>query len=116
MTAWPMCSSSLAPSPMMCTPRIACDHAVEDELEPAGGVAADLAAGDLAVVSDADLVGDVLVGELLLGLADEADLGDGVDAVGVEAGIREHFVVAEGARGCDAALLHRDGSERREAR
>ena len=61
--------------------------AVEDQLEAAGGVAANLAAGDFAVVGQADFVGHVLVGQLLLGLADERDFRDGVDAVGIEAGI-----------------------------
>jgi hypothetical protein len=60
---------------------------MEDELEAAGGVAANLAAGGLAIVGHADFVGHVFVGELLFGLADEADLGDGVDAVGIEAGV-----------------------------
>src|SRR5437868_2528925 len=45
--------------------------AMEDKLEPAGGVAADLAARDLAVVGDTDLVGHVFIGELLLCFSDE---------------------------------------------
>ena len=89
--------------------------AVEDELEAAGGVAADLASGGFAVVAHADFVGDILVGELLFGFADEADFGDGVDAVGVEAGVGEGAEVAEGAGDGDATLLHGDGGEGGEA-
>ena len=85
--------------------------AMEDELEAAGGVAANLAAGDLAVVGHADFVGHVFVGQLLLGLADEADLGNGVDAVGIKAGIGGGGMVVEGAGGGDAALLHGDRSQ-----
>ena len=89
--------------------------AMEDELEPAGGIAANLAARHLAIVGHAHFVGNVLVGQLLFGLADEADLGNGVDAVGIEAGVGGGGVVVEGARGGDASLLHRDRGQRGKA-
>ena len=89
--------------------------AMEDELESARGVAANLAAGDLAIVGHADLVGHVLVGQLLLGLADEADLGNGVDAVGIKAGVGGRRAIVEGVGRGDAALLHRDRGQRRKA-
>ena len=82
---------------------------MEDQLQAAGGVAANLAARDLAIVGHAHFVGHVFVGELLFGLADEADLRDGVNAVGIDSwDWRCMRVVAEGAGGGDAALLHRD--------
>src|SRR5579863_1325379 len=61
---------------------------VEDELQAAGGVSADLTAGDLAVVPDADLVRHVLVRQLLFGLSQERDLGNGVHAERIVGGIR----------------------------
>src|SRR5215469_1657115 len=85
--------------------------AMEDELEAAGGIAADLAARYFAVVGHADFVGHVLVGQLLFCFADEADFGNGVDAVGIKAGIRVGGVVVEGAVRGDAALLHGDRGE-----
>src|ERR1700761_3788351 len=50
--------------------------AMEDDLQASGRISPDLAACDLTVVRDAHLVRHVFLGELLLGLADEADLGD----------------------------------------
>ena len=85
--------------------------AMEDELEAAGGVAANLAASDFAIEGHADFVGNIFVGELLFGFADEADFGNGVDAVGIEARVGEVARVVEGARGGDAALLHGDRGE-----
>ena len=73
--------------------------AMEDDLQPPSRVSADLAAGDLAVVGHTDLVGHIFLGKLLFGLADEADLGDGVDAVGVKARVGDDALVAEGAGG-----------------
>ena len=61
--------------------------AVKDELEAARGVAANLAAGGFAIERHADFIRHVFIGELFLGFADEADFGNGVDAVGIEAGI-----------------------------
>ncbi len=55
--------------------------AVEDQLQPAGGVAADLAARGFAIVGDAHFVGHVFVGQLLFVLADEGNFGNGVNAV-----------------------------------
>src|ERR1700759_3323716 len=83
---------------------------MEEELEAAFGVAADLAPGDFAVVGDADFVGNVGFGELLFGFADEGNLRNGVDAVGIAFGIAADRE-AEGAGGGDAALLHGDGSQ-----
>ena len=57
--------------------------AVEDELEPACRVAANLAARDFAIVGHTDFVGDILVSELFFGLADEADFGNGVRWVSI---------------------------------
>ncbi len=89
--------------------------AMEDELQAAGGVAANLAARGLAIVGHADFVGHVFVGQLLFGFADEADLGNGVDAVGIKAGVGGGGVVVEGAGGGDAALLHGDRGQRGKA-
>ena len=61
--------------------------AMKDELQAAGGVAANLAARGFAIIRHAHFVGHVFVGQLLFGLADEADFGNGVDAVGIKAGI-----------------------------
>src|SRR5260370_33764498 len=57
--------------------------AMEDELEASGGVAADLAPRDFAIVGQADFVRNVLFGELFLRLADERNFGAGVNPVGV---------------------------------
>ena len=76
--------SSLAPSPMIWTPSSCARVRVEDQLQQPGAVADDLAAGDLAILRLADLVGHALLGQLLLVLPDHRDLGDGVDAVGEE--------------------------------
>src|SRR5579859_2527756 len=89
--------------------------AMEDELEPAGSVAANLSAGDLAVIGHAHFVGHILFGELLFRFADEADLRDGVDAVGIKAGVGDGVHVIEGAGDGDAPLLHGDRGQRREA-
>src|SRR5580704_1290992 len=48
--------------------------AMKNNLQTAGGIAPDLAAGNLAIISDAYFVGHILVGELLLSLADKRDL------------------------------------------
>ena len=52
----------------------------DEQLHEPVAVAEDLPARELAVARDADLVGDRRLGQLLLGLADVADLGDRVDA------------------------------------
>src|SRR5215472_2618965 len=89
--------------------------AMEDQLQTSCRIAANLPARNLTVVSHPYLVGHVLFCELFLGLADEADLRNRVDAVGVKAMIRHHVVIAERARRRDASLFHRNRSERREA-
>src|ERR1039458_4618401 len=61
--------------------------AMKDELEPPGSIAGNLPARAFPVISHAYFVGHILVGQLLLGLADKADLRDGIDAVGIKAGI-----------------------------
>ena len=53
---------------------------MKNKLETAGGIAADLTAGNLPVVGHAHFIGHILVGQLLFGLADETDLGNGVNA------------------------------------
>src|SRR5215469_6722654 len=55
--------------------------AMEDQLQPPRGVAANLSARSLPVERHADLVWHILIGQLLLGLADKADLRDRVDTV-----------------------------------
>ncbi len=87
---------------------------MEDELQPPGGVAANLTARDLAIIGDADLVGHVLIGKLLLGLAGERDFGNRVDAIRIRRRIRMNRLVIRVRRG-DAALLHRNGGEAGEA-
>ena len=87
--------------------------AVEDHLEEAAVVAEDLPAGDLRVARDADFVGDLLLGELLLGRADHRDLGDRVDAVG-EARGRRLRLEAEHRADREAALLRARRRKRRE--
>ena len=97
----------------MWTPSSSLRFAMEDELQPSGGVAANLAAGDFAIVGHADLVRHILVGELFLGFADERNLGDGVNAVRIN-GRDWSALATERVRGGDAALLHGDRSEARE--
>ena len=87
---------------------------VEDQLQPSGGVAANLPACDLAIVGYAHLVGNVLFRKLFLGLADKADLRNRVDAVGIEARVREHRLVPKCTCGGDAPLFHRNGRQGRE--
>ena len=88
---------------------------MKDQLEAAGGVPANLASRCLAIVGHADFVGHVFVGELLFRFADEADLRNGVDAVGIKAWVGAGRIVVEGARGGNAALLHGDRSQRGKA-
>jgi len=56
--------------------------AMEQQLHEADTVTDDLPAGQLAIGRLAGFVRDILLGELLFGLADERDLGDRVDAIG----------------------------------
>src|ERR1700761_3504867 len=88
---------------------------MKDDLEPARGVAANLSSRDLAIVGHADLIGNIFIGQLLFGLADEGDLRDRIDAVRIVSRIGVRAVVVEGASHGDAALLHRYRRERREA-
>jgi hypothetical protein len=87
---------------------------IEKDFEATGGVAANLSASDFAKIGHAHFVGNALVGELLLGFADEGNFGDGVNAVGIigAVGIDGH---AECFGGGDAALFHGDGTEAGEA-
>src|SRR6185369_12849836 len=55
--------------------------AVEDQLQPPGGVAANLTSCNFAIIRDSHFVRDVVVGKLLFGLADERYLRNGVDPV-----------------------------------
>src|SRR5262249_27382722 len=64
------------------------------ELQHAVGVADDLAAGELPVAGDPHLERHVLLGELLLGLPDVADLGDAVDADRLQLLHRVHRLTA----------------------
>ena len=87
---------------------------MEDDLQPPSRIAANLAACNLAIVRNADLVGNILLGKLLLSLADEADLGNGVDTVWIEARVGDDAVIAKCTRRGDPALLHRNRSQRGE--
>src|SRR5579863_8143369 len=80
--------------------------AVKDELQAPGGVAANLTAGGFTIEGHANFVGDIFVGELLFGFADEADFGNGVDTVGVETGVGSGVRIVECSRRGDAALFH----------
>src|SRR5690606_8187687 len=73
----------------------------------------DLAAGQLAVAGDAHLEGDLGFGEVVLGAAHEADLGDRVDADGLDL-VHPGDGLAAGVVGGEAALLHGRGGEGRE--
>src|SRR5258708_32859661 len=81
--------------------------AMKDELHAAGGIAANLAACDLAIIRDTDLVRDIFVRELLLRLSDEGNLRDSVDAVRIKSRIRRDRGAESVCRG-EAALLHRN--------
>src|ERR1700733_507505 len=82
--------------------------AMEDQLQAPRGVAANLSARDLAIIRDADLVGHILLGQLLFRFADEGDFRNGVDAVRVKAGVRLLGLIAKGTGDGDASLLHGD--------
>src|SRR5271154_6732336 len=70
----------------------------------------DLAACNLAVVGHADFVGNIGVGELLLGLPNEGNLGNGVNPVRVALRIGLHWQT-ESSCGGDAPLFHGNGSQ-----
>ena len=55
---------------------------MKQQLEHADGVADDLAAGDLAVAGDADLIGNAVAREFFFVAADHRDLRNRVDAIG----------------------------------
>src|SRR6202051_242161 len=61
--------------------------AMKNNLQAAGGIAPDLAAGNLTIISDAHFVGHIFVGELLLSLADKRDLRNRINAVWIVARI-----------------------------
>src|SRR5271166_3901639 len=61
--------------------------AVKNQLQPPRRVAAYLSARNLPVVRYAHFVRYVFLGKLLFRLADEGDLRNGIDPVGIEAGI-----------------------------
>src|SRR5262249_26005247 len=86
----------------------------DKQLEHPVGVADYLAAGQLAVAGHTDLERHGLLGELLLGPADEADLRDAVDADRLEL-VHAVQLLAAGVVGRDPALLHRRRRERGEA-
>ena len=75
--------------------------AMKDHLQAAGGVAANLAARNLAIIRHADLVGDIFVGELLFGLADEGNLRDGINPVRITGRIG---CIASLPKACAAAM------------
>ena len=87
--------------------------AVEQQLEHAGVVAGDLAAGDFAEAGHADFVRHSLFGELLFVLADHRDFGNREQAVGHELARLE--LAAQHVAGGPAALLHRRAGEGGEA-
>ena len=84
-----------------------------EQLEHAVVVADDLAAGELAIARDPDLVGDRGCRELLLRLADVADLGDRVDPDRQEPVHRVARVAERVTRG-ESPLLRRGCGEARE--
>ena len=75
----------------------------------------DVAARELAVVRDARLVRDRRGGELVLGLADEADLRDGVDPEREQVVPERARLEAERVRRGDAPLLGGRGRQAGEA-
>src|ERR1700679_923830 len=85
---------------------------MEDQLQPTGRITSDLSAGNLAVVRNANLVWHILFGELLFCLADEADLGNRINSVGIKSGLRKDRVVAKRPCGSHPALLHPHRSQR----
>src|SRR5216683_915479 len=87
---------------------------LKNQLEAAGGVAANLAARDFAEKRDAHFVGNTFFRELFFGFADEGNFRDGVNAVGIIRAIGMDRN-AKGIGGGDAALLHGDGAQAREA-
>src|SRR5258708_1771348 len=89
-------------------------HPVEDQLQPSRGIPADLSARNLAIVRHADLVGNVLLGQLLLRLPDKADLRNRIDPIRIQPRIRQHVVIPKRPRRSHPALLHRHRSQRRE--
>ncbi len=80
--------------------------AMEDQLQPPRGVAPNLPARHLTIIRHAHFVGNVLVGKFLLGLADEGDLRNGVNPVGIQGGVGNSRR-AESEGGSQPALLHR---------
>ena len=82
----------------------------DEQLEEAVRVADDLAACELAVPSEPDLVRDLLVCELALGPPDEADLGDRVDAYRVQLVEPVRRLAARVVRR-SPPLLHRRGRQ-----
>src|ERR1700679_3954423 len=88
---------------------------MEDQLEPPGRIATNLSARNLAVVRNADLVRNVLLGQLLFRLADEADLRNCINPIGIQAGVREDRLIAKRPRRGYSALLHRYRSQRGKA-
>src|SRR5580658_203186 len=79
-------------------------------LQTSRGVAANLAARDLAIVRHTHFVGNVLIGELLFGFPDERDFGDGINAVRITGRVRDQLL-AESSSRRDAPLLHRNGCQ-----
>src|SRR5271168_3773772 len=70
----------------------------------------DLPTRDFAVVGHTDFIGNIGVGELLLGLPNKRNLGNGVNPVRVALGIGLHWQT-ESSCGGDAPLLHGNGSQ-----
>src|SRR5271170_2215530 len=85
--------------------------AMKDQFQPPGCIAANLPAGNFAIIRYADFIGNVFFRELFFCLANEGNLRDGIDPVRIEARIRLLVFIAIGARYGDAALLHRNGRE-----
>lgn len=85
----------------------------DQQLQHAVRVTDDLPAGQLAVAGDTDLERHPLLGELVLGPAHEADLGDGVDADRLEV-VHPADGLPEGVVRRRPPLLHRGRGQRRE--
>src|SRR6185312_6505588 len=86
---------------------------MKNQLKTARCVSANLAARHFAIVRDANLVWDILVGKLLFGLSDKRDLGNGIDTKWVVRRLRFGGFVKR-ARHRYASLLHGYGRQARE--
>ena len=107
-----MWTSSLAPSPMMWTPSRSARLAMENQLQAAGGIAANLAARYFTIIRNAHFIRCALFRQLLFGFADERNFRNRINSVGIILRIRHHALIAKDACGGDATLLHGNRGQR----